>query len=52
VATWIVIIAALILVVLAGGVLLAVLVATRERSRPVRLPGFRRLGHGGSDEDG
>jgi len=51
VATWIVLIAAMILVFLAGGVLLAVLVATRERTRPVRLPRFHRLGRHGSDGD-
>ena len=51
-ATWIVLIAALVLVLLAGGVVLAVLVATRERTRPVRLPGFRRLGRQADDEDG
>jgi hypothetical protein len=51
VATWIVLIAALVLVLLVGGVVLAVLVATRERTEPVRLPGFKRLGRHGTDED-
>lgn len=51
-ATWIVIIAALVLVLLAGGVVLAVLVGTRERTKPVRLPGWHRLRRHGTDQDG
>jgi hypothetical protein len=52
VATWIVLIAALVLVLLIGGVVLVVLVATRERTKPIRLPGFNRLGQHRSDRDG
>jgi hypothetical protein len=52
VATWIVLVAALVLVLLAGGVVLAVVVATRERTKPVRLPGFKRLGRRGTEGDG
>jgi hypothetical protein len=46
-----VLIAALVLVLLVGGVVLAVLVATRERTKPVRLPGLHRLGRHRSDPD-
>ena len=51
-ATWIVLIAGLVLCLLIGGVVLVVLVATRERTGPVRLPRFLRLGQGGSDQEG
>jgi hypothetical protein len=52
VATWIVLVAALVLVLMAGGVVLVVVVATRPRTKPVRLPGFKRLGRHGTEGDG
>jgi hypothetical protein len=51
VATWIVFIAAFVLALIVGGVVLVVVLATRERSRSFRLPGFGRLRGQGSEVD-
>jgi hypothetical protein len=48
-ATWVLIAGAVVLAVIVGGALLIVLAATRERSRPVRLP--KRLRIGGDHPD-
>jgi hypothetical protein len=43
VATWIIVGGAALMVVILVGALLLVLMATRERTRPIRIPGLHRV---------
>jgi hypothetical protein len=42
-ATWIILAGALILALILGGAVLVVMIATRERTQPVRIPGVDRI---------